>query len=313
MFGSLQIKVGKNPALIAVFLIFIVCFSFVISCGGQTIPKFDKISAFDYLIKQCDFGPRHPGSEGHKKTLKFLSSEMRKYTDMVSLQNFPFSNPASGKSYLLTNIIASFGQQGQRILLATHWDTRPWADLDPNPKNHDKPIPGANDGASGVAVLLEIARILKENPPNIGVDIIFFDGEDSGRSGYPEEYLQGSRYFAQNKDPQYNPKYGIVVDMIGDRNLTIYAEENSARYAPEIVNKVWAAAEKLEIPEFDRKVKHRVTDDHLPLLEVGIPCINIIDFDYPYWHTLEDTPDKCSPESLEKVGRVILALIYGEK
>jgi len=226
------------------------------------------------------------------------------------LQPFPFTNLRTGKSYTLYNIVASFGQQGRRILLAAHWDTRPWADRDPNPKNRNRPIIGANDGASGVAVLLEIAHHLKAQPPQVGVDIVLFDGEDSGREGHDDEFLQGSRYFAAHKSPDYVPEFGIVVDMVGDRELTLYIEQNSFRYARQVVDRVWRKAEELGITEFIRDARYQVVDDHLPLLEVGIPCIDVIDFEYPYWHTLEDTPDKCSPESLEKVGQVLLHVIY---
>jgi len=291
------------------YLVFVLGALFL-SSGEEALPLFDGKRAFHYLLRQCRFGPRAPGSEGHKRTLDFLVSELRKYADNVRLQNFPLYSPIEGRSFMLTNIIASFGDQKRRILLAAHWDTRPCADQDPDPKNRNRPILGANDGASGVAVLLEVARIIGSHPPKIGVDIVLFDGEDSGRGGYPEEFCQGSKYFAQNMGSDYHPEFGILLDMIGDRDLTIYVEEYSARYAPDIVDRVWSAAEELGIAEFDRRIGYEVVDDHLPLLKAGIKCIDLIDFDYPYWHTLGDTPDKCSPESLEKVGRVLLKVIY---
>ncbi|MDQ7051613.1 MAG: M28 family peptidase [candidate division KSB1 bacterium] len=194
--------------------------------------------------------------------------------------------------------------------MAAHWDSRPWADQDPDSANHNKPVPGANDGASGVAVLLEIARVLKQNPPPVGVDIVLFDGEDLGSEGYPDTYAAGAQYFAQKKSVHYAPYLGILLDMIGDRELQIYREANSVRYAPAVVDLVWNYAARLGISNFYNPVRHEVFDDHVPLLNVGIPCIDLIDFDYPYWHTVHDTPDKCSPESLEKVGRVVLAVIY---
>lgn len=291
------------------YSVFIIITLFL-SPGEKAFILFNGKRAFDYLLRQCQFGPRAPGSEGHKEALNFLVLELRKYADDVRLQNFPFYSPIEGRWFMLTNIIASFGNQKRRILLAAHWDTRPCADQDPDPKGRNRPILGANDGASGVAVLLEVARILRSHPPKIGVDIVLFDGEDSGRDGYPEEFCQGSKYFAQKMGADYNPEFGILLDMIGDRDLTVYVEGYSARYAPDIVDKIWSAAEELGIAEFNRRIGYEVVDDHLPLLKAGIKCVDLIDFDYPYWHTLEDTPDKCSPESLEKVGKVLLKVIY---
>ena len=280
------------------------------SCSRGQVPQFNKIDAFNYLKKQCAFGPRNPGSEGHTKCLRFLVEELRQSADTVVKQPFMFTNDRTHKTYMLTNIIASFGKQNKRILLSAHWDTRPWADYDPNPKNRHKPILGANDGASGVAVLLEIAKIMKQYPPPIGVDIVLFDGEDSGVEGKDETWCAGSRYFANNKRTDYNPQYGILLDMIGDRDLHIPVEGNSQKYAPELVQKIWGEAKKLNLSSFDTAVKYEIVDDHLELLKVGIPAVDIIDFDYPYWHTLQDTPDKCSPESLWAVGTVLLYLIY---
>jgi len=280
------------------------------SCSAQTIPTFDGQRAYAYLVKQCDFGPRNPGSVGHQKAQDYLVKEFSKFTDQVRLQPFPFVNYKDNLHLTLNNIIASFGHKSPRILLAAHWDTRPWADQDPNPKNRNTPILGANDGASGVAVLLEIARHLKENPPPVGVDLALWDGEDSGREGHSDEYLQGSRYFARNKSLSYDPEFSILLDMIGDRDLQIYEEGNSISYAPDVVNRVWAIASKLGYPQFIPDVRYTIVDDHLPLLEVGIPSIDVIDFDYPYWHTLGDTPDKCSAKSLKVVGQVLLNVIY---
>ncbi len=282
----------------------------VASCSAQTIPTFNGQRAYAYLVKQCDFGPRNPGSAAHEKTQKYLVKEFSKFTNQVRLQPFPFVNNKDNLRLTLHNIIASFGHKSPRILLAAHWDTRPWADHDPNPKNRNTPILGANDGASGVAVLLEIARHLKETPPPIGVDLALWDGEDSGREGHSDEYLQGSRYFARHKSPSYNPKFSILLDMVGDKDLQIYEEGNSVSYAPDVVNMVWKIAGKLGYTQFIPDVRYTIIDDHLPLLEVGIPSIDVIDFDYPYWHTLGDTPDKCSAKSLKIVGQVLVNLIY---
>ncbi|MBN1155963.1 M28 family peptidase, partial [candidate division KSB1 bacterium] len=234
-----------------------------------------------------------------------------KYADRVVRQ--PFSLPLrQGESQVaMTNFIANFNSDAQqRILLMAHWDTRPWADQDPDPANWSKPVLGANDGASGVAVLLEIARIMSITKPSYGVDILLVDGEDYGEYGDNESWAIGSREFARRKNPSYQPMYGILLDLIGDRDQQIYIESHSYRYARGIVDKVWNKAQELGIYEFIPEVRYEVMDDHVRLLEAGIPCIDIIDFDYPYWHTIQDTPDKCSAQSLENVGRVVLELLY---
>jgi glutaminyl-peptide cyclotransferase len=281
------------------------------------IPQFDEQKAFSYLEKQCEFGPRSPGSEGAKNCLDYLEKELSNYADKVVRQPFQHFDKKTKKSYLMTNLIASFNsKESQRIFLAAHWDTRPFADRDPDPINHNTPIIGANDGASGVAVLLEIARNLNLSVPDIGVDIILFDGEDFGKEGDLDEYFLGSKVFAENS-VNYKPRFGILLDMIGDAQLNIPIEGFSQDFLPHVVNKVWSMAESLGEYSFERKPGAYINDDHKVLMEKGIPCIDIIDFSYPdeshrYWHTIEDTPDKCSPESLGTVGRVLLNVIYNE-
>jgi putative aminopeptidase FrvX len=286
----------------------------IFSCGNSrtaSTPIFDGERAYRFLLKQSEFGPRVPGTKAHRECLDFLVSQLQQFGASVVRQPFLQTIPRINKTVTMTNIIASFGlEKEERILLAAHWDTRPWADQDPELANRDKPIIGANDGASGVAVLLEVARNIQISEPLFGVDIIFFDGEDAGVPGQTDSYSLGAQYFARNKDFQYRPIYGILLDMVGDKDLQIYQEENSLAYAPQVVEKVWNRAEKLNLPAFIPTPGYEVTDDHLPLLQVGIPCIDIIDFNYDYWHTLEDTPDKCSPESLAQVGQLVLSLIY---
>lgn len=276
-----------------------------------TLPAFDGQAAYELLVKQCDFGPRVPDTPAHDSCRAFLVAELQKYADRVAEQKFEEHLATLNKTVKLTNIIASFDMAAtQRILLCAHWDSRPWADQDPDSSKHKEPVLGANDGASGVAVLLEVAKTLKRTPPPVGVDIIFFDGEDAGLSGQSETYLAGSRYFAQTKDVRFNPMMGILLDMVGDADLQIYKEENSVNYASGVVDRVWSLAGRIGVAEFMPTVKHAVTDDHLPLLNTGIPVIDIIDFDYDHWHTTSDTPDKCSAQSLEKIGRVVLAAVY---
>jgi Peptidase family M28 len=279
--------------------------------SSLTVPVFDGQAAYGLLVEQCDFGPRVPETPAHDSCRVFLVAELQKYADRVAEQNFEEYLDGMKKNVKLTNLIASFDMAAtQRILLCAHWDSRPWATEDPDTSKRRQPVPGANDGASGVAVLLEVAKALKRTPPPVGVDIVFFDGEDAGISGQSDTYLAGSRYFARTKDVRFNPMMGILLDMVGDADLQIYKEENSVNYAGGVVDRVWSLAGRIGVAEFMPTVKHSITDDHLPLLNAGIPVIDIIDFDYDYWHTTSDTPDKCSAQSLEKVGRVVLAAVY---
>ncbi len=286
------------------------------SCGPKplpplTVPEFDAARAFADLETQVAFGPRVPNSDAHAACLDFLKSTLDTLAEQVTLQSFDATIAKTGEKVRLTNVIASFGMDKKnRILLAAHWDTRPWADMESDPDKRNQPVPGANDGASGVAVLLEIARVLKANPAPVGVDIVLFDGEDFGSQGRDDTWAVGAQYFAGKKDVRYNPFLGILLDMIGDKDLQIKKEGNSLTFAPDVVDLVWNYAGRLGIEAFSHETIGPIMDDHVPLLQKGIPCIDLIDFDYPYWHTLEDTPDKCSPESLSAVGRVVLAVIY---
>ena len=300
---------------------FLICFAVVVvfesACESQKpvaplkVPAFDKHNAFAHLTNQVAFGARVPGSEAHAACLAYLDSTLNEYAESVVQQSFEHTIEQTGETVQLTNLIASFGTSiGQRVLLAAHWDCRPWADSEIDSVKAKQPVPGANDGASGVAVLLEIARILKNDPPPVGVDIIFFDGEDFGIHGRDETWAVGAQHFASKKDPRYTPQIGLLLDMIGDKNLKLMKEGYSMHYAPGVVDFVWSYASRLGISEFVAEETGPITDDHLPLLKAGIPCINLIDLDYAYHHTVEDTPDKCSPESLEKVGKVALAVVY---
>jgi hypothetical protein len=279
-----------------------------------TLPSFSSENAFALLQRQCDFGPRVPGTIAHDSCRVFLAHELRKYADAVVEQTFAHNSPRLPNEVMLTNLIASFNpQEGRRVLLAAHWDSRPWADQEADSSKRHMPVLGANDGASGVAVLLEIARVLKSHPAPMGVDIILFDGEDFGDPGDSRSYAIGSQHYARNKAPNYNPMFGILLDMVGDRDLAIYQERNSLRLAGGVVDRVWRLAAQLGVREFIAEPRHEIFDDHIPFLEAGIPMIDLIDFDYPHWHTTQDTPDKCSPASLEKVGKVVLAALYDRK
>jgi len=273
-------------------------------------PGFDKNRAWEYLNAQCNFGPRNPGSEGADKCRKYLLKELQKYSKDMMEQPFSHFDQRSNKNYRMYNIIADFGGEGKKILLCAHWDTRPRADYEKNPVDRLKPIIGANDGGSGVAVLLEIARLLAANPPQVPVQIVLFDGEDFGRQGEDWDYCLGSQYFAKEMDAgEYS--FGILLDMIGDADLEIKREYNSYKYAKQTQDKIWDTAGRLGIRQFSNSISLPITDDHLPLTDAGVQCVDLIDFEYKYWHTLQDTPDKCSRESLEAVGRTLVGIIYG--
>lgn len=262
--------------------------------------------AFVYLEKQCEFGARVPGSMAHQRTQAYLFAELQKFAQEVTLQPFEFRQ--QNQSVQMNNILARFGGNGGgTILLAAHWDTRPFADRDPNPANRNKPILGANDGASGVAVLLEVARVLKSNPPLNSVIIVLFDGEDYGKS--VSSMFLGSQYFAQNMG-SWTADFGILLDMVGDQDLELPMERYSWNADPELTEAIWKRAEEIGLSAFQRRLGTAVIDDHLQLIDAGVPTVNIIDFNYPYWHTVEDTPDKCSPNSLEVVGRLVLSIVY---
>jgi Zn-dependent M28 family amino/carboxypeptidase len=276
---------------------------------------FQAQRAFEILKKQCEFGPRPPGSSAHRKTQNYLFTELQKYANSVALQ--PHQYTANGVTLQLNNILAEFrpgsppvtgdGPSGETLLLAAHWDTRPFADRDPKPENQDKPILGANDGASGVAVLLEIARVLKLRPPPRRIIIVLFDGEDYGRSA--EDMFIGSRFFAQNLG-KWKPDYGILLDMVGDKDLSIPIERYSWNANRQFAELIWSRAAALGLAPFQQRLGAAILDDHVPLIKAGIPMVNIIDFTYPYWHTVEDTVDKCSPKSLEVVATLVMSIIY---
>lgn len=295
--------------------IFVLITVFLLSCQTNEI-QFDGDSAFNWLEKQCEFGPRNPGSKGYFNCKDFFIQNLKDFSDTVFTQNFTYTELWDNNTYDLSNIIAEFNTNSEKhILLGAHWDTRPWADKDLNPSNRFTPIIGANDGASGVAVLMELAKMFNSNQPPINITLVLFDGEDMGVEGIPNSYAKGSQYFAKNL-PIRKPDYGIILDMIGDRILEIPIERNSYRVAPNLVDELWDLAEKLKLPAFQNRLGYDIYDDHVPLWEfAGIPAIDLIDFNYPnqrvnYWHTLNDIPQNCSPESLNQVGRLLTNYIY---
>ena len=281
------------------------------------IPNFDSNKAFTYLVKQCEFGPRNPGSSGHLEFSNYLQTFLSELEGNLIIQEFIYIEPITNMERNGKNFIIQFNENAEyRLLLGAHWDTRSLSDQDEEVENQSLPVLGANDGASGTSVLMELATIISEKNPEIGIDIVFFDAEDGGFSGQPETFALGSRFFAENL-PIVKPNFAIIVDMVGDKNLSIPIERISYNIAPEKVKEIWNLAEELSLPAFKKTIDLEIYDDHVPLWEVAaIPAIDIIDFQYPnmfynHWHTQRDTPENCSPQSLGQVGNLLVNYIYG--
>jgi glutaminyl-peptide cyclotransferase len=275
--------------------------------------EFDGQTALGYIQSQVGFGPRVPGTDAHARMANWLDSLLRQRADTVVVQEWTHKTVA-GKSLPLKNFVARFRPSAEkRILLLAHWDSRPVADS-PQSQDSTRPVLGANDGGSGVALLLGVADVLKRAPPAIGVDLLFVDGEDYGDfTKTPNDVLIGSRYYGAHQvgGP---PLYAVLFDLIGDKDLQIYQEGNSLVGAPEVVELVWETAKDLGYGGyFISSPRHTLIDDHLELQKAGIRAIDVVDFDYPAWHTTFDTIDKVSAASLQVVGDVALALIRREQ
>ena len=267
---------------------------------------FEADSAWASLVHQVEAGPRVPGTASHRRCADWLASTLERFGGVVERTSFSYRDP-DGYEWPLENILGEFGPEGAgRLLLVAHWDSRPWADEDPDTTRRDEPIPGAGDGAAGVAVLLEVARTLGETSLPRGVDILFADGEDLGRPGNHEGYCRGTRRFVERGVDRY--RRAVVVDLVGDSDLHLPMEIYSLQRAPEVVDWVWERGIRLSPGVFSRTLGKAVYDDHVPLLDAGLPAVDIIDFDYPAWHTHADDLGAVSRYSLAAVGRVILSL-----
>ena len=280
------------------------------SCAGKSRVDGDRL--FARVQHQCDAGPRVPGTPGHAAIRDWIGSEARRLGGSVEMQSFTDSSGAA--PIALTNVIARFGPAGgRRILFCAHYDTRPWCDRDPDPAFRKQPVPGANDGASGVAVLLELAELMKLAPPPVGVDLVFFDGEDMGTDDRPEGFCLGSRGYAARLpavgDPA-RPVAGFLLDMVGDKDLQVFHERNSVERASNLTRLVTEGAAATGARSFHDETKYSVIDDHVPLLDAGLPTVDLIDFDYPAWHTHRDTPDQVSGASMAEVARLVEWIAY---
>ncbi|MGI8400646.1 MAG: M28 family peptidase [Gemmatimonadaceae bacterium] len=282
------------------------------SKAARTSTGFDGSAAYRYAKAQVDFGPRVPGSPAAKQAGDWIIRQMRARADTVIVQSFIYTT-ADGKKVPLRNILARFRPElSERVLYLTHWDSRPVSESAATDAERKMAVPGANDGASGVGMFVALGDVLKKTKPNVGVDLLFTDGEDYGQFGPPEvDVLIGAKYFATHlPSPGYKPLYGVLFDMIGDKDLRIPYEMNSFQQAPEVVSRVWqTAADRGYGDVFVQESGGLITDDHIPLLNVGIHVIDVIDLTYPPHHTPQDTMDKISAKSLGIVGDVATSLV----
>ncbi|MGQ0649246.1 MAG: M28 family peptidase [Gemmatimonadaceae bacterium] len=273
---------------------------------------FDGVQALDYVRQQLAFGPRVPGTEAHRKGGDWITSMMKQRSDTVVEQRWMHVT-ASGDSLPMRNIFARYRPDlADRILYVAHWDSRPISEMASDPAQRKLPVPGANDGASGVALLIALGDLLTKTPPSVGVDFLFTDGEDYGDFGPPEvDVLLGAKYFAEHlPSPEYRPLFGILFDMIGDRDLMLGKEGHSVDKAGDVVDRVWRVAGELGYGQYFTPGNiGPVTDDHVPLLAKGLPVIDVIDLGFPWHHTPEDTIDKVSSVSLKIVGDVAWAML----
>lgn len=266
---------------------------------------FNKDLAWAHLTKQMSFGPRVPGTPAHASCQDYILAEMKKYCDDAHLQPFSHVWSRTHKRLDMNNIIGTqnWKNSSVKVILITHWDSRPEASEESDPRLQAQPVPGANDGASGVAVLLELMRVFKEKNPNVGILYFMTDGEDLG-PGEDEMYL-GAIHFATHDMPKAT--YGILLDMIGDRDLSVPIEGNSQDVAPDLIEALYNHANKIGLGKtFPKYRDFFIDDDHLALIKYAdLPTIDLIDFRYPWWHKVTDTADKCSADSLGKVGKLL--------
>jgi len=299
------------------------CLLLLTGCGGneelsappklvEDRPSFSGATALALVDSQVAFGPRVPGTEGHAAQLTWMRDRLRAVADTVVVQAFTHVHTETGEELRLSNVVARFRPElERRLLFLAHWDTRPTSDA-AAAELQDVPVPGANDGGSGTAILLAVADVVAADVPDVGVDILLVDGEDFGPS--PADMFLGARHYAVNQlSPA--PVYGVLLDMVGDATPRFPIEGNSARLAPQVATRVWNVAHALGYGAyFPRTTGQPLNDDHIPLNQAGIPTVDVIDFDYgpanSFWHTPEDTVDKVRAATLGMVGEVVLELIY---
>ena len=281
--------------------------------GASQGVEFDGAAAMASVVKQLGFGARVPGSAAHRAAGDWLVAELRRRADTVVVQQWTHVT-VDDQRLPMRNILARFRpHEARRVLYVAHWDSRPTADMESDPAQAALPVPGGNDGASGVAILFGVAEALKRAPPSVGVDLLLVDGEDWGSFDTNTDVLIGSTWFAEHlPEPGYAPVAGVLWDMVGDSVPVFEQEANSVQGAPEVVQRVWTTAQQLGYGgAFTNRQGIAITDDHLPLLRKGLRVIDVIDLDYPWHHRTGDTADKVSQRTLQLVGDVALAVIRG--
>ncbi|ROT04426.1 M28 family peptidase [Lepagella muris] len=281
----------------------------------EVVVNFDADSAYSYVERQVAFGPRVPNTEAHRRCGEWLASELRRRGADVTEQRSDLT-AFDGTVLKAVNILGRFNTESpDRLLLLAHWDCRPWADQDPNPDNRKKPVDGANDGASGVGVLLEIARQLSEKAPGKGVDILFVDAEDWGTEGSEDSWALGARYFMEHPPVEgYLPDEAILLDMVGGKGAVFCREYFSEQAAPRLAQSLWGIAASRGYGDlFLNKLGGAVTDDHVQLIEKGVPAVDIIEYHpeqesgfNPHWHTVSDNMENIDRATLKAVGETVM-------
>ncbi len=289
------------------------------SVAATAVVDFDGNNAYNLVKAQCDFGPRVPGTPAHSKCAQWMEQQLRDYCDSVIVQEAQVTTFDNTKLNIKNLVGIVNPESTNRILLLAHWDCRPWADHDPDPAKQRQPVMGANDAASGVAVLLELARLMKEKRPNAGVDILLVDAEDWGTNDVEESWALGTQYWAKNPHVAgYSPQFGILLDMVGAKGAKFTKEIMSIEYASSVVNEVWRVAQDSGYGSyFDNTPGGAITDDHIVVNRMGIKCIDIIDMRpdsdtgfFDGWHTTGDTLDKIDATILKVVGQTVANVIY---
>lgn len=291
------------PALVALAALLPSCAERFAVDGGRALGR---------VRHQVDAGPRIAGTPANAAIREWIAAECARLGGRVELQ--AFTDTTLGRPLEVTNVVARFGPAGgRRVVLCAHFDTRPWSDRDPDPAMRSRPVPGANDGGSGVAVLLEVAELMSRRAPPVGVDLVFFDAEDLGRDEAPDGFCLGSLGYARRLpapgDPA-RPVAAFLFDMVGDRDLQIGVERNSSERASNLAALVVEGARATGGKSFSDEVRWSLIDDHVRLLDAGLPAVDVVDFDYPAWHTHRDSTDQVSAASLAEVARVAAWLVY---
>lgn len=285
----------------------------------KQVVTFDGLSALNLVMAQCEFGPRVPGTPAHSNCAAWLEQRLKMWCDSTIVQEGVVTT-FDNKKLNIKNFVGIFNPEASsRILLLAHWDCRPWADNDPDPAKHKEPVMGANDAASGVAVLLELARLMKEKKPSIGVDILLVDAEDWGTDGDEDSWALGTQYWARHPHVKgYTAQFGILLDMVGAQGAQFNKEYMSMQFAGSVVNQVWRTAQESGFDNyFISSIGGAVTDDHIVVNEMGIKCIDIIDMRndgdtgfFEGWHTTGDTLDKIDSNVLKAVGQTVANVVY---